>query len=366
VPELTGDLCDRTIARTPPGHHNRPVAERCGGVAAGPRRTLGLVRTITRISSGGGVMSGHGKGVDYSFSRPNLAELKAEGHTFVCRYISHHRGTSVNGKDLSKQELSKLRKAGLSVVVVWEVEALDPLKGKPEGIRDATDAKAEADSLGMHDAVIYFACDFDVRPPQMKKVLAYLGGAASVLGPERTGVYGGLAVVKAAMDGDVVGWGWQTYAWSSGVWHPTAQLRQTKNGLKVGGGTVDQDASIFPDFGQWPRYVAAAPHVAKPSRRRTTPSKPAVAATDAVPVLRVANIKHGKHHKNNILVRRALNKVLHLKLEPIDLFDDAQQHAYDTFRRTVLHMEGADATGTVGIKSLTELGKRSGMFTAKP
>jgi hypothetical protein len=313
-------------------------------------------------------MSGHGKGVDYSFSRPNLAELKAEGHTFVCRYLSHHAGTGVNGKDLSKQELSKLRKADLSVVVVWEVEALDPLKGTPEGVRDATDAKAQADSLGMHDAVIYFACDFDVRPPEMKKVLAYLSGAASVLGAERTGVYGGLGVVKAAMDGHVVNWGWQTYAWSSGVWHPSAQLRQTKNGLKLGGGTVDQDASIFADFGQWPRPTAAAPRVVKPARKRTatTRAKTDVEAAEALPVLHVANVKHGKRHPNNVWIRRALNDVLHLKLKPIDLFDDEQQHAYDTFRRKVMHLQGDDATGSVGIESLTELGKRSGLFTAKP
>jgi hypothetical protein len=313
-------------------------------------------------------MSGHGKGVDYSFSRPNLADLKADGHTFVCRYLSHHKGTAVNGKDLSKQELSKLRKADLSVVVVWEVEALDPLKGTPEGVRDATDAKAEADSLGMHDAVIYFACDFDVRPNQMKKVLAYLAGAASVLGSDRTGVYGGLAVVKAAMEGNVVGWGWQTYAWSSRRWHPAAQLRQTKNGLTLGGGTVDQDASIFADYGQWPRPTAPAPRPVKPARSRTTkpPAKPAVAAAKALPVLHVSNLKHGGHHANNIWIRRALNEVLHVKLKPIDLFDDEQQHAYDTFRRKVLHLKGDDATGSIGIASLTELGKRSGLFTAKP
>ena len=310
-------------------------------------------------------MAGHGKGVDYSFSRPNLAELKAEGHTFVCRYLSHHKGTGVNGKDLSKQELSKLRKADLSVVVVWEVEALDPLKGTPEGVRDATDAKAQADSLGMHDAVIYFACDFDVRPPQMKKVLAYLEGAASVLGANRTGVYGGLAVIKAAMDGHVVNWGWQTYAWSSGKWHPAAQLRQTENGLKLGGGTVDQDASIFADFGQWPRPIAAAPRAVKPARTRTVKPKPEVVSTTALPVLHVANIKHGKHHPNNIWIRRALNEVLHVKLAPIDLFDDDQQKAYDTFRRKVLHLEGDDATGSIGLESLTELGKRSGLFTVK-
>jgi hypothetical protein len=320
-------------------------------------------------------MSGHGKGTDYSFSRPNLAALKSEGNTFVCRYLSHHKGTAVNGKDLSKQELSKLRKAGLNVVVVWEVEALDPLKGRPEGVRDATDAKAEADNLGMHDAVIYFACDFDVRPAQMNKVIAYLGGAASVLGAERTGVYGGLDVVKAAMEGQVVQWGWQTYAWSNRVWHPEAQLRQTENGVSVGGGTVDQDASIFADYGQWPRFKADDSAPGKSAKKvqhnpgaRTANTEGAVKSKEAheqLPVLHVKNLRHGAHHPNNIWVREALNKVTQVSLKPIDLFDDDQQYAYDNFRRNVLHMKGADATGSIGLQSLSELGRRSGLFTAK-
>jgi len=187
-------------------------------------------------------------GVDYSFARPSPAGIRAAGYTFAVRYLSHGSNT----KNLSASEARALIAAGVDVVVVWETGASDALKGGARGATDAQEALSEATAAGMPAGrPIYFGVDFDATASQQAALDEYFDGVASVLGRGRTGAYAGFNPITRLFDAGKIGFGWQTYAWSSGQWDPRAQLRQVRNGVTVAGGDCDIDQSHADDFGQW-------------------------------------------------------------------------------------------------------------------
>ncbi len=184
-------------------------------------------------------------GVDYSFSRPSLSGLHADGYTFVARYLSNDPG-----KDLSKAEANDIIAAGMSVVSNWEASSTDSLSGYNQGVADAKTANAEAAADGAPGTrPIYFSVDFDAAESQQATIDAYFDGVASVIGRSRTGAYGGYWVIKRLFDGGKITWGWQTYAWSGGNWDSRAQVRQVQNDIL--GGCCDKDEAVAADFGQW-------------------------------------------------------------------------------------------------------------------
>lgn len=195
-------------------------------------------------------------GVDYASPSPDAAALRRAGVRFVCRYLS----TPGNPKNLTRAEAKKLRAAGIAIVLVFETTARRALGGRVAGIRDARSARAQAVGCAApaHQP-IYFAVDFDPSPAELATVVAYIHGAASVLGRTATGVYGGDAAVKACLDAGACKYAWQTYAWSHGVWDPRAQLRQTLNGQTCAGIEVDHDLAVTADYGQWRPLPAAKP-----------------------------------------------------------------------------------------------------------
>jgi hypothetical protein len=192
------------------------------------------------------------RGVDYSWGRPSPAALVAAGYTFAVRYLSSWAPHA--GKRLTAGEARALSAAGLDVVLVYEDLAGDFLVD-PEatGRAHAAAARAQAATLGAPpDVPIYFAIDRDPRPAAtLRAGLTYLRYAAGELGPARVGVYGGHAIVQAALDGGSCRYGWQTYAWSDGMWWPGAQLRQVKTGVQFDGVDVDEDEAQSADFGAW-------------------------------------------------------------------------------------------------------------------
>jgi Domain of unknown function (DUF1906) len=195
------------------------------------------------------------KGCDYSTSRPNPTQMKAAGIKFVVRYVS----PGVNPKNLTKPELTALLGAGFEVAVVFESTEGRMKDGHGAGAWDATVADTELKALGLTGLPCYFAADWDVQPSELAACDAYLDGVASVIGHARTGVYGGLRIVKHALDNAKAAYAWQSYAWSGGVWDTRAQLRQVKNGVSLAGGEVDIDEAHAADFGQWPRPKPPAP-----------------------------------------------------------------------------------------------------------
>jgi hypothetical protein len=187
-------------------------------------------------------------GVDYAWGRPGAAALKRAGAKFACRYLSH----DTTGKNLTRAEADDLSDAGIWLVVVWESTARRPLAGRSAGVADARDAAAQADACGMpDDRPIYFAADWDAAASQQDEINAYLDGAASVLGRDRVGLYGGYGPIDRAFDAGKITYGWQTYAWSGGRWDSRAQLQQYSNDHTINGVGVDYDRAVKSDYGQW-------------------------------------------------------------------------------------------------------------------
>lgn len=188
------------------------------------------------------------EGIDTASSTiGHLDALKRSGVRFVCRYIAPP-GQSYDWKRVSKAEADAIKKAGLGLVLVFESSADRALGGAAAGRADGAFALAALADLGLHDSPVYFAVDFDVTDAQAGAVSAYIGGAASIIGRGRAGVYGGLRAVQAA--GTACRYAWQTYAWSGGQWMPHAQLRQYQNGVTIAGLSCDRDRAMVDDYGQ--------------------------------------------------------------------------------------------------------------------
>jgi hypothetical protein len=188
------------------------------------------------------------KGCDY-VSGPTVTALKAAGIRFVGRYLS----TPGNPKNITALEAKKLHDGGIHVILVFETTANRALGGTNAGHADAISARSQAKALGVPAAVpIYFAIDFDATPGEQQAIDNYFKAAGSVLGGKsRVGAYGGYWPIKRLFDADLIGYGWQTYAWSGGRWDGRAQVRQVANGRTIGGHSVDLDMAVKTPYGAW-------------------------------------------------------------------------------------------------------------------
>lgn len=183
-------------------------------------------------------------GVDFAWGSMTVHDLRDAGVTFVCRYLSH-----TLSKNLSIGEARAYARAGIDVVVVWETTAERARGSKDDGEADARSALQQAEACGMPKGrPIFFAVDFEGSAAEVED---YFRGVERVLGRAGTGVYGSYAVCAGLLDLGLVGFAWQTYAWSNGLWERRAQLQQYSNGHNIGGSEVDYDRSTAVDFGQW-------------------------------------------------------------------------------------------------------------------
>ena len=285
-------------------------------------------------------------GVDYAWSHPSPAALKAAGKDFAARYLAHDAS-----KILTHTEATALATHGLWSVVVWESTASRAAAGRAAGIADAHDAAAQAASAGMPSSrPIYFAVDFDAAP---SSVDAYFQGVASVLGIGRTGAYGGYRVVKHLLDARLARWAWQTAAWSAGKWDSRAVIRQGGQ-THINGVDVDLDTALAADYGQWqpgvtPTHPAATPHVDLSNL---------IAAAKADPK---APQGHTTHAADVRLVEAALKAegLLAASYAGDGSFGSKTVLAYAAWQRHLGYV-GADANGIPGRASLTKLGQRHG------
>jgi subtilisin-like proprotein convertase family protein len=164
--------------------------------------------TVFNPSPGGGASAGvnfnidnnistSSQGVDYSANHPNLNALKAAGYSFVIRYVS----AAGNAKNITSSEAQALQAAGLNIILVFEGLGDEMLSGYSQGVADANTAVTQATAAGApQNFFCYFACDFDAQPSDQTAINAYLDGAASVLGVQRVGFYGGYAPLKNVLD----------------------------------------------------------------------------------------------------------------------------------------------------------------------
>jgi hypothetical protein len=187
-------------------------------------------------------------GLDYAYPMYNMDALHRSGATFAGRYLASDKDYH-NPKDLVPRESAMLKAHGFGRVVVWETAATRSLSGTEAGVADAGNAQEEATACGKPtERPIYFAVDFDANPHDVKM---YFQGVNLVLGRQRTGVYGGYDVVKFLMQMGYCNWGWQTLAWSRGLWYPPAQMQQYSIDHVVFGISADYNRGMTADFGQW-------------------------------------------------------------------------------------------------------------------
>lgn len=190
------------------------------------------------------------KGLDYAWTHPAPAAIKAAGLGFAARYLSHDAT-----KSLTATEVLALRAENISIVVVWEDAAQAALRGQAGGVADAAEANRQAVACGLAGTIIYFAADWDSTPAQQGAIDAYLDGAASVIGRDRVGLYGGYWPLSRARAAGKATRYWGTLAWSGNNWQTCGWQPDIMQGPQatVGGVTVDLDTSLSADFGQWPR-----------------------------------------------------------------------------------------------------------------
>ena len=200
--------------------------------------------------------------------------IKSAGFDGALVYVSELRpGADFDFKPVTREYADALRAAGLHVVSCYQYgkpgwpTPSDFTRGFDGGVADAQTAlRLHSAAGGPDSAPIFFSIDEDIDLNTWKSTAAeWLRGINSVLGVNRTGVYGHSRVCAWAGDDDVIGrstteghrWAWQTKAWSHGEREPTAVLYQSvvvtpsDPGVVLGGIRVDVDDVLATDFGQW-------------------------------------------------------------------------------------------------------------------
>lgn len=209
------------------------------------------------------------EGYDFSHARPGWEAIKGSGRDFVGRYLYPEHG----GKALTSEEVREYLSHDIDIYCFYEAYEERPLEGRNAGIADTQTAQRELGRVGLPTNMpIYFAVDWDASPEQQDEIDAYLRGAASVIGIERVGVYGGYWVVKRCYENGTARWFCQTYGWSGGNVFDKIHILQYRNGQQLNGGAVDFNRAYQKNFGQ-----ASAVGVA-PSQPASS-DKPSVPAT---------------------------------------------------------------------------------------
>lgn len=183
--------------------------------------------------------------VDYSYSRPNLDQLKAQGVVGVMRYLSYP-----SGKVITASERDAILSRGLMLGLNWEYTNRDI--HIDNGIQHAKEALRQARALNYpKGSAIYFSCgDHDLVPSEAPALRVYLKNCRVVLGSEyKVGLYGGKYPLNIGFNENLIDVGWHSCA-SHGYFmngppypankHPKASLYQKPPlDQRVAGGTVD-------------------------------------------------------------------------------------------------------------------------------
>jgi Domain of unknown function (DUF1906) len=212
--------------------------------------------------------------IDFAERRIPADQIKAAGYDGVVNYVSLSRpGANFEAKPITREYADSLRAVGLQIVSNFQYgkpgwpDPSDFTRGYDGGVADARAA------LGLHNAAggtssapIFFSVDDNIDAGAWSDLaVKWFQGINSVLGVERTGVYGDSQVCGWAIKDGVIGhsttpgfrWAWQTKAWSNGQREPAAVLYQgvvngpSNPGPLLGGINVDVDDVLAADFGQW-------------------------------------------------------------------------------------------------------------------
>jgi hypothetical protein len=212
--------------------------------------------------------------IDFAERRIPPEQIKSAGYAGVVNYVSEARpGADFEGKPITREYADALRAAGLHIVSNFQYgkpgwpDPSDFTRGSDGGVADAQTAlRLHATAGGSNSAPIFFSVDDDIDQNTWNSLAVnWFRGINSVLGVQRTGIYGHFQACGWAIRDGVIGhsttagyrWAWQTKSWSHGQREPTAVLYQevvntpSSPGPLLGGINVDVDEVLATDFGQW-------------------------------------------------------------------------------------------------------------------
>ncbi len=212
--------------------------------------------------------------IDFAERRIAPEEIKSAGYGGVVNYVSESRpGANFEAKPITREYADALRAAGLHIVSNYQYgkpgwpDPSDFTRGYDGGAADAHTALRLHDAAGgAASAPIFFSIDDDIDANTWNSLaVQWFRGINSVLGVDRTGVYGHAQACAWAMRDNVIGhsttaghrWAWQTRSWSHGEREPMAVLYQevvnspSSPGPLLGGINVDVDEVLAADYGQW-------------------------------------------------------------------------------------------------------------------
>ncbi len=206
--------------------------------------------------------------IDFAERRIAAAEIKSAGYAGVVNYVSEARpGMNFEAKPITRQYADELRAAGLQIVSNFQYgkpggsAPSDFTRGFDGGAADAQTAqRLHTAAGGPGSAPIFFSVDDNIDVNIWNSLAVnWFRGINSVLGVERTGIYGHCQACGWAINDGVIGhstsagyrWAWQTRSWSHGDREPAAVLYQDVINTQLGGAPVDEDEVLASDFGQW-------------------------------------------------------------------------------------------------------------------
>jgi len=212
--------------------------------------------------------------IDFAERRIPPDQIKSAGYAGVVNYVSLERpGAHFEAKPITREYADALRAAGLHIVSNFQYgkpgwpDPSDFTRGYDGAVADAHTALGlHAAAGGSNSAPIFFSVDDDIDQNAWNSLAVnWFRGINSVLGVQRTGIYGHSQACGWAIRDGVIGhsstagyrWAWQTRSWSHGQREPAAVLYQevvntpSSPGPLLGGINVDVDEVLAADYGQW-------------------------------------------------------------------------------------------------------------------
>jgi hypothetical protein len=184
--------------------------------------------------------NGYAYGIDFGWRAVGPQKARKMGAQFGASYLS-----TDESKNWTRALINAYHAMGKGTVFVWETKATRALGGYAAGRTDALAALGQEYALGVLDPTpIYFAVDFNETARQAGAVAAYFRGVNSLLGVNLTGGYGGYWTISRLFNSGLIRFGWQTSAWSGGLWDTRAQLQQYAYN-----NAYDWDEAMTSDYG---------------------------------------------------------------------------------------------------------------------
>lgn len=203
--------------------------------------------------------------LDFSAAIPSARDIKAAGHSGAVMYISPAREAWMKAKPVQKGTIQDFKNHGLQFAFVWQYgkeQNPDVMRGHAGGVADAKAAQKQLDKIGCSKHPVFFAVDFDITLSQWNSTaVQYFKGVNSVLGKDRTGIYGHSRVISWSKEDKVVAevspgrvLGWTTKSWSYGdTARDYSVLYQGTHNVKGPSGVlVDINTIYHSNWGQKP------------------------------------------------------------------------------------------------------------------